>query len=227
MADYGLGATFLPGSEEQRRKRPQLQGDALRVLAMTLPGALGPGAVAPDLLLNAPGMAGQPAMGGGGGASPLAALIAEAIVNQMTGAGSQGPLAGMQQQVAPSMPVAAPSVGPAAQLRTPSSLSNVVRTEAQRPTAQTAVGAPQAAPSITGAAPSPLVPPAAVQEPPRVIADPVPPEGGGGEGEVPDHWLIGGPDPIPDPPFDLGGLMRTMDALFRRGGKYSGGGERY
>ena len=96
VADFGaLGTSYLPGDPNDPRRRPLAEGDALKILALTLPHALGPGAIAPDILLNSQGQAGQ-------GASPLASLIAESIVRSVLGGTSPGsPFESLTQNIAP------------------------------------------------------------------------------------------------------------------------------
>lgn len=221
-----FGATFLPGDgNDPMRRRPQMQGDALRVLAMTLPAALGPGAIAPDMLLGAQGAAGLP----GQQASPLASLMAEAIVDQVLGqGGNMGPLAGMSQQIAPQAPVMPPGAGAPTALTGQASLSNTVRTEAARPTAQVASGAAIPAPMVSGAAqPGPR--PGGAQGPPRVVPgtetptpqtpivrEPAPPGTRNPIG-LPE---VDKPTPQPELPVDVGAALQALRAFMQPFNKF-------
>lgn len=220
MPDFSqLGTSFLPGSDPQQLKRRQSEGEALRVLAMTLPQMLGPGTVAPDILLNSQGSAGGP-QGAPRQASPLANTIAESIINQVLGNGTSSngdPLAGYRAQIAPQPTTASPTIGPGAPLSSAGSLTDVVRQEASNPTGQLAPAALTPAPNIAGAAP-PLSSsggaPTPSLGPPRVIPADTPTTG------VPGEQLGASTDPSAGgPPVDLGSVL---DFLRNRLGRPSG-----
>lgn len=217
MADFGT--TFLPAAttEEERRRRAMQQGDAMRVLAMTLPQSLGPGAIAPDILLNAQGMAGvpmppgmpgggMPGSGGGagmGGNNALASLIAQAIVDQVSGTSPSGPLGGLQSglPLGGGAPAAPP---PSTPLTGAQSLTGLVRQEAQAPTGRTTVAAPSFG-GVSTQAPMPaprVIPrdtPSGPDTPINTIPtpQPVPPPDTMMPGEQPDGSLLT-TDPVPN-----------------------------